>query len=195
MNSKLAPLVACLLLLVLGVTARADIIYSFTTTTPAPNAGTITGAFSVPDNAITKGSLQSSDIDAYLFTESGTNPPFFSFIWSPTLGNQFASTNRPVNPVTGVFAPPFNDISTDIAFLHPPFGPSLLFIPTGPNTANFEIVSGLNAETGSGTFTISGPGQPPVQDAKVPEPSTLALLALGGGALAGWRRWRKRATA
>jgi hypothetical protein len=29
----------------------------------------------------------------------------------------------------------------------------------------------------------------------VPEPSTLALLALGGGALAGWRRWRKRRTA
>jgi PEP-CTERM motif len=29
----------------------------------------------------------------------------------------------------------------------------------------------------------------------VPEPSTLALLALGGGALAGWRRWKKRATA
>jgi hypothetical protein len=27
----------------------------------------------------------------------------------------------------------------------------------------------------------------------VPEPSTFALLALGGGALAGWRRWRKRA--
>jgi hypothetical protein len=25
----------------------------------------------------------------------------------------------------------------------------------------------------------------------VPEPSTLALLALGGGALVGWRRWRK----
>jgi hypothetical protein len=26
----------------------------------------------------------------------------------------------------------------------------------------------------------------------VPEPSTFALLALGGSALAGWRRWRKR---
>jgi hypothetical protein len=28
-----------------------------------------------------------------------------------------------------------------------------------------------------------------------PEPSTLTLLALGGGAVAGWRRWRKRPTA
>jgi PEP-CTERM motif len=31
--------------------------------------------------------------------------------------------------------------------------------------------------------------------AAVPEPSTLALLALGGAALAGWRRWRKRKAA
>lgn len=29
----------------------------------------------------------------------------------------------------------------------------------------------------------------------VPEPSSLALLAFGGAALAGWRRWRKRTTA
>jgi hypothetical protein len=36
------------------------------------------------------------------------------------------------------------------------------------------------------------PAAPP---AAVPEPSTFALLALGGGALAGWRRWRKRRTA
>ena len=37
------------------------------------------------------------------------------------------------------------------------------------------------------TFT---PAAPPV-----PEPSSLALLSLGGLGLAGWRRWRKRATA
>jgi uncharacterized protein DUF4082/PEP-CTERM motif-containing protein len=36
---------------------------------------------------------------------------------------------------------------------------------------------------------------PNFQFTGVPEPSTLALLALGGGALAGWRRWRKRAAA
>jgi hypothetical protein len=27
----------------------------------------------------------------------------------------------------------------------------------------------------------------------VPEPSSFALLAFGGGAVAGWRRWRKKA--
>jgi hypothetical protein len=37
------------------------------------------------------------------------------------------------------------------------------------------------------SFSVTAPA--------VPEPSSLALLALGGGALAGWRRWRKRRTA
>jgi hypothetical protein len=36
--------------------------------------------------------------------------------------------------------------------------------------------------------------QPPAHPT-VPEPSTFALLALGGGALTGWRRWRKRKAA
>jgi hypothetical protein len=41
--------------------------------------------------------------------------------------------------------------------------------------------------TFNATFSIT-----PAATAAVPEPSTLALLALGGGALAGWRRWRRR---
>jgi hypothetical protein len=35
-------------------------------------------------------------------------------------------------------------------------------------------------------------GTPAATAAAVPEPSTFALLALGGAGLAGWRRWRKR---
>jgi hypothetical protein len=37
------------------------------------------------------------------------------------------------------------------------------------------------------TLTLVGPPPP-----AVPEPSTLALLALGAAAVAGWRRWRRR---
>jgi hypothetical protein len=180
MKRKLVPLVASLLLLGLAVTARADIDYTFTTTTPAPNGGTISGAFSVPDNAITKGSIQSSDIDSYLFFQTGTNPPFSPFIFSPTLDNQFASSNVNVNPTTGQFAPPFNSLANDIAFLTPgtfPF-PSVGFVPTGPNTANFFVTQGVNQEQGSGTFTISGPGQPEVPP--LPEPSSILLVGFAG---------------
>jgi hypothetical protein len=55
-------------------------------------------------------------------------------------------------------------------------------------------------EAANGTFQLaaSGPnlynGVSQEAPPPVPEPSTFALLALGGGALAGWRRWRKRFT-
>src|SRR5262249_15162762 len=60
----------------------------------------------------------------------------------------------------------------------------------------FELDSALvitmaGGETGNvnGTTTAAAPQQtgPPV-----PQPSTFALLALGGAALAGWRRWRRK---
>src|SRR5262249_8727615 len=35
-------------------------------------------------------------------------------------------------------------------------------------------------------------GQAAFEAVTAPEPSTLALLAFGGAALTGWRRWRKR---
>jgi hypothetical protein len=41
-------------------------------------------------------------------------------------------------------------------------------------------------------YNVVVPKAPPPS---VPEPTSLALVALGGGALAGWRRWRKRRTA
>ena len=48
---------------------------------------------------------------------------------------------------------------------------------------------------GSGTYDGVAITEVLVAAIDVPEPSTLALLVLGGGALAGWRRWRKRAAA
>jgi hypothetical protein len=55
-----------------------------------------------------------------------------------------------------------------------------LFLNGGSNGVNISFVN----------FGFSSPSLPP--PTAVPEPSTLALLALGGGALAGWRRWKKR---
>jgi PEP-CTERM motif len=51
----------------------------------------------------------------------------------------------------------------------------------------FEFYYGFNV----GSAALPPPPPPP----SVPEPSSLALLSLGGLALAGWRRWKKRATA
>jgi hypothetical protein len=47
------------------------------------------------------------------------------------------------------------------------------------------------ASPGEPTYAISGLAIEPF--VAVPEPSTLALFALGTAALAGWRRWRKGA--
>ena len=55
------------------------------------------------------------------------------------------------------------------------------------SNSNNQLFS--NVPLGTGTVLI---GDVSVSPATIPEPSSLALLALGGGALAGWRRWRKR---
>jgi PEP-CTERM motif len=49
--------------------------------------------------------------------------------------------------------------------------------------------TGDGNDFGIDTITLVGPA------ATVPEPSAIALLSLGGLGLAGWRRWKKRATA
>jgi hypothetical protein len=66
----------------------------------------------------------------------------------------------------------------------------------GPLSGAPFINPGESFPTNRGGFILNSAGNSTFQAASptVPEPSTLALLALGGGALAGWRRWRKRST-
>jgi hypothetical protein len=59
-----------------------------------------------------------------------------------------------------------------------------------------DIDKVIVTETGGvGVFVLDDLSFTPAGPRAVPEPSSLVLLALGGGALAGWRRWRKRITA
>ncbi len=78
-------------------------------------------------------------------------------------------------------------------------GGTLTFTSAVPfSTATLEAFAPGGGVPGGGTgpqaptqFAIDNLSLTPA--AAVPEPSTLALLALGGGALAGWRRRRRRA--
>jgi PEP-CTERM motif len=69
------------------------------------------------------------------------------------------------------------------------------------DTLDWVSSDGLTAHFNTSTFVdeirilVSATAPPPPTNPAVPEPSTFALLALGGGALAGWRRWRKRKAA
>jgi len=60
-----------------------------------------------------------------------------------------------------------------------------------PNIELYLKFEGANP-TGSWSSSAAKPAasRPPAAPPAVPEPSTLALLALGGVALAGWRRWK-----
>jgi hypothetical protein len=89
-------------------------------------------------------------------------------------------------------------------------GTNAFFSTSGPGGSisgsnslySFDPFTGSSTLVGSFAPTITGDGisgialpAPAAPPPAVPEPSTFAQLALGGGALAGWRRWRKRATA
>jgi hypothetical protein len=71
-----------------------------------------------------------------------------------------------------------------------PFTISSGFVP-GVNTLTFELTNDPDRGTNPSDLLVANL----TGTASVPEPSTLALLALGGGALAGWRRWRRRRAA
>jgi hypothetical protein len=60
-------LLALIINYLLARPARADIIYTFTTTSPAPLAGPVSGSFVVPDSAILNNFITASEITSYNF--------------------------------------------------------------------------------------------------------------------------------
>jgi hypothetical protein len=82
------------------------------------------------------------------------------------------NASRPIDATGTPFAPDLQSWTRD-QFLDPDW----LRVGT-------DIVGGT---TFNQAFTLDG--------LVIPEPSTLALLGLGGAALAGWQRWRRRAAA
>jgi hypothetical protein len=68
-----------------------------------------------------------------------------------------------------------------------PFVRGASYTLTALSQVNLAAGASVNFNTTTLTAEVSTASPP-----AVPEPSTFALLALGGGALAGWRRWRKR---
>ncbi len=61
--------------------------------------------------------------------------------------------------------------------------------PDGVLLGNIPFINGVETVPWTPLADLFKPTAPP---ATVPEPSSLALLTLGGIALASWRRWRKR---
>jgi hypothetical protein len=195
MNRKLAPLVAGLLLLALGVTARADIMYKFTTSVADPTLGPVTGFFSISNAAFAAGSIaKNADVTNYSLDATAAKAPFLSHVYTPADPSNFGAIvtgSIPISPVDGHFLGPYGPAQGTISFSWIDTGlpQALTFDATGPFTG--ELVG---FKTGSPTtFT----DQIVFQAVVVPEPSSMLLFVSGGiSALVycGTRlrsRWRK----
>jgi hypothetical protein len=110
MNRKLAPLVAGLLLLALGVTARADVVYDFTTSVAAPLAGPVTASFRVTDAAIGRGAITAADIITYSIDLPSAMSPFESTHYTPS------------NSMLGPLPPDHVDPTSGAPIIPPEFG-------------------------------------------------------------------------
>jgi hypothetical protein len=154
-----------------GSAARADLIYSFTTTNPAPVFGPVSGFFTVPDAAIGDGSITEAEITDYSFSD-------LLVTFAPP--STFLDAIIPVDSTTGVM--------TFLGVIAINENLDLLNIFTGPGTETYirgDFATGV-VNTGNGVWSVSSAPA-------IPEPSSIALLLMGVAVVGGAtfrRRWR-----
>ena len=98
MSRRSSFLMSALLALLSGAPARADFIYEYTTTSPAPSGGgSVSVTFAVPDSVVATGFFVETDINSFLLNLTLTSPPYYDL----TATSLSHPTGFMVDPLTG----------------------------------------------------------------------------------------------
>jgi hypothetical protein len=179
----------------LGGPARAGLIGTSTTGSLQFSGTGATNWFDPANGHVPSGFLNNTQFPN--ITISGTAVEFGYQDGANTDTADFSNTGLTLSDVSSLGSDASTYTFTDTAFsglvlskLTDTFPGGVASASLVGDTLTIQTPSFSPAGTFNATFSLV-----PAASPATPEPSTFALLALGGGALASWRRWRKRAAA
>ena len=173
--ARLVLMTAAFIVFCVCQSARADIIYSFASTTDAPGFGALTGSFTVSDSAISDGVIDAAEITSHSFTDS-----IYTFAPPPGVFAAAVLVDSTTGALQNVGALTLFETDADAPF---PFEAATFVTGTG-SQAYVRVGDAPN-------FTGAGFGQWTVQQTAIPEPGSLAFCAALGLGLVLLRRRKK----